>query len=124
MRFRIGIGASIAVLQLAWSAPPEPAALDHGACTAHRVSEALDAIVPADYVTEKLAGDMVFTDEPVWINGDTPHLLFSDTPANVIYPWAEGDVAASVFYVQMYKGEPREAFLGSNGLIPDAEGRQ
>ena len=69
MRFRNGIAASIAVLKLAWSAAPDPAALDHGAGTVHRVSEALDAIVPADYVIEKLAGGMVFTEEPVWIKG-------------------------------------------------------
>ena len=76
----------------------------------HRVSDALDAIIPADSVIEKLAGDMVFTEGPVWIKGDTPHLLFSDIPANVIYRWAEGDTEASVFYDQMYKGKPREVF--------------
>ena len=123
MRFRNCIVASIAMLALACSAPPEPAALDHGAGMVLKVSEALDAIVPADYTIEKLAGEMGFTEGPVWIKGDSPHLLFSDIPANAIYRWAEGDTAASVFYDQMYKGEPREASVGSNGLILDAEGR-
>ncbi|MDE0110657.1 MAG: hypothetical protein OXN96_22865 [Bryobacterales bacterium] len=123
MRFRNGIAASVAVLKLAWSAPPEPATMDHGAGTMHRVSEALGAIVPEDYVIDKLPGDMVFTEEQVWIKGNTPQLLFSDIPPNVIYRWAEGDAADPVFYDQTYRGEPLEAFLGSHGLILDAEGR-
>ena len=123
MRSRNRIATSIAVRKLACSARPEQAAGDHGAGKVHRVSEALDAIVPADYVIEKLAGDMVFTEGPVWINGATPHLLFSDIPANVIYRWAEGDTDASVFYDQVYRGKPRNIFPGSNGLILDVEGR-
>ena len=123
LRLRSGVAASIAVPNLACSAPPEPAAPDHGAGTVQRVSDALDAIIPADCVVEKLAGDMVFTEGPVWVKGDAPHLLFSDIPANVIYRWAEGGTEASVFYDQMYKGVPLDVFPGSNGLILDAEGR-
>ena len=123
MRSQTFIVASVAVMALACAAPPEPAEPDHGAGAVHKVSEALDAIVPADYVIEKLAGDMGFTEGPVWIKGDSPHLLFSDIPANLVYRWAEGDTAASVFYDQMYKGELQDGLLGSNGLILDAEGR-
>lgn len=65
MKFRNGIAASITVPNLACSAPPEPAAPYHGAGTVHRVSDALDAIIPADYVIEKLAGDMGFTEGPL-----------------------------------------------------------
>ena len=123
MRFQTCITSSIALLAMACSAPPEPVEPDHGAGAVLKVSDALDAIVPADYMIEKLAGDMGFTEGPVWVKGDSPHLLFSDIPANRIYRWAEGDATASVFYDQMYKGEPRDALLGSNGLILDADGR-
>lgn len=106
------------------SPPPEETPVDHGAGTVARMSDALDAIVPADYRIEKLAGGLGFTEGPVWVKaGGSPHLLFSDIPANAIYRWAEGDSAASVFYADMYKGEPRDAFVGSNGLILDKQGR-
>lgn len=113
----------VAVLLVAACAtPPEEAAPDHGAGTVVKMSDALDAIVPSDYMIEKLAGDMMFTEGPVWIAGDEPHLLFSDIPANRIYRWAEGDSEASVFYDQMYRGEPRNGLPGSNGLILDKDG--
>ena len=121
-RFRV---LSVAVVALAaCQAPPEeemPA--DQGAGMIQRASDALDAIVAPDATIEKLAGGMMFTEGPVWVKGNVPHLLFSDIPANIIYRWAEGDTEASVFYDRMYRGEPRDAFLGSNGLILDREGR-
>ena len=115
---------SVAVLLAAGcgTVPEEESASDHGAGTVVRNSEAMDSIVPADYTIEKLAGDMGFTEGPVWIGGDDPHLLFSDIPANTIYRWAEGDSEASVFYQGMYKGEPRSTPAGSNGLILDKDG--
>lgn len=100
--------------------PEEPA--DHGEGTVVNIDGALDSIVPEDYVIEKLAGDMRFTEGPVWVKQGGPHLLFSDIPANRIYSWAEGDSAASVFYDQMYKGEGEVPLGGSNGLILDSDG--
>ncbi len=118
-----GILLSAALLSWACAseAPaPEP---EPGSGSVHTASPALDAIVPEGAQIEKLAGGMGFTEGPVWIKGDTPHLLFSDIPANAIYRWAEGDSQASVFYQDMYRGEPREVPSGSNGLILDAQGR-
>ncbi|MDE0123560.1 MAG: SMP-30/gluconolactonase/LRE family protein [Bryobacterales bacterium] len=116
---------SLAVLLLAaCGAPPEPeVAPDPGAGTVLRISDGLDAIVPADAVIEKLAGGMGFTEGPVWVKEPAPQLLFSDIPANNINRWSEGDAEASVFYEGMYKGEPRTTPAGSNGLILDSEGR-
>ncbi len=112
------------VLATACPAPPEEAvAPDPGAGTILKANDALDAIVPPDAMIEKLAGDMMFTEGPVWVKEGGPHLLFSDIPANNIYRWAEGDTEASIFYESMYRGEPRDAFVGSNGLILDIEGR-
>ncbi len=116
--------AVAALLAAACTAPPEPEAEpDSGAGTVLRAGPGLDAIVPADAVIEKLAGGMMFTEGPVWVREGGPHLLFSDIPANSIYRWAEGDTEASVFYEGMYRGEPRDAFVGSNGLNLDRQGR-
>ena len=113
-----------ALMAAACGAPPEPElpAVESSG-TILRVSDALDAIVPPDAEIEKLAGGMMFTEGPVWITEGGPHLLFSDIPANNIYRWAEGDTAASVFYERMYRGEPRDALIGSNGLNLDRQGR-
>ena len=106
------------------SSPPLPEApQEQEAGTVVRMSEALDAIVSEGAKIEKLAGGLGFTEGPVWVVEGGPHLLFSDIPANNIYRWAEGDTEASVFFEGMYRGEPRQASLGSNGLILDAQGR-
>lgn len=104
-------------------APPPEEPSDPGAGTILRLDAQFDSIVSADAVIEKLAGGLMFTEGPVWVKEGGPHLLFSDIPANNIYRWAEGDTEASVFYEAMYRGEPRDGFVGSNGLILDKEGR-
>ena len=114
--------ASLVLVLLAACATPPPPPPDHGAGTVSKQSDALDSIVPADYRIEKLAGGMRFTEGPVWIDGDDPHLLFSDIPANRIYRWSEGDSEATVFYDQMYKGDSEIPLGGSNGLILDKDG--
>ena len=118
----LGIIALSLALACSPSPPPQEESLDPGAGTVVRMSEALDAIVPEGTRIEKLAGGLRFTEGPVWVVEGGPSLLFSDIPANNIYRWSEGDVEASVFYEGMYRGEPRQASLGSNGLILDAQG--
>ena len=119
----LGVIALSVALACSSSPPPQEAIEDPGAGTVVRIGEALDAIVPEGARIEKLAGGMRFTEGPVWVVEGGPHLLFSDIPANNIFRWAEGDAEASIFYEGMYRGEPREGFLGSNGLILDSEGR-
>ncbi len=97
--------------------------MDHGFGTVAKMHDALDAIVPTNYKIEKLAGEMIFTEGPVWIEEGGPHLLFSDIPANAILRWAPGDTSASVYHSDIYTGELREGFLGSNGLTLDRQGR-
>ena len=111
-------------LNFACSAPqsaPEPEP-DHGAGTVLKVSDALDAIVPADYKIEKLVADLQFLEGPLWIKSGGPHLIFSDVPGNNIYQWMEGDAQASVFRADVYQGDT-EGLAGSNGLNLDREGR-
>ena len=97
---------------------------DHGAGTVVKLDPALDAIVPADYKIEKLADGFMFTEGPLWIGGDDPHLLFSDVRGNAVYNWNAGSGAVSNFRKPVFKGEYEEGqFVGSNGLTHDPQGR-
>jgi gluconolactonase len=87
-----------------------------------RLDPAMDQIAISGAQIEKLAGGFIFTEGPVWItNGN--YLLFSDVPGNVIYKWSPGgkpsDYRRPVFPGQV----PQGAFLGSNGLTLDKQGR-
>ena len=76
--------------------------------------EAFAEIIPGDARLEKLAGDMKFTEGPVWIPGERGGmLLFSDIPSDVIHKWTRAD-GLGVF---------RNPSRGANGNTIDAEGR-
>jgi gluconolactonase len=88
-----------------------------------RRDPAIDAIVPAGPVAEKVAGGFLFTEGPVWV--PEGHLLFSDPNANVIYRWSP-DGQVSVFRTKSgYSGVDVADYAqpGSNGLALDREGR-
>jgi gluconolactonase len=94
-----------------------------GAGKVAKLDAALDAIVPAGANIEKLAGGFAFTEGPVWIKDG--YLLFSDIPNNVINKWTP-DGKVTVFRKPSgYDGTdaPAGAFIGSNGLTLDKEGR-
>ena len=95
---------------------------DTGAGSVLRVDAALDALVPADYRIEKLHGDFVFTEGPVWVKAGGPYLLFSDVPGNAIYKWTP-DGQLSDFMNPVFEGEAEGRSVGSNGLTIDSEGR-
>ena len=44
-------------------------------------------LIPDDAKVEKLAGDMQFTEGPVWTNADGGYLVFSDIPTNELKKW-------------------------------------
>ncbi len=88
-----------------------------------RLDPALDEIVPPAAKIEKLAGGFTFTEGPVWTREG--YLLFSDIPHNVIRKWTP-DGQVTVFLEKSgYEGTdaPAGAFIGSNGLTLDSEGR-
>ncbi len=88
-----------------------------------RVDPALDAIVPAGLMVEKLAGGFLFTEGPVWVPDG--YLLFSDPNANTIYRWTQ-DGQVSVFRTKSgYSGFDVAEYgqPGSNGITLDSEGR-
>ena len=102
----------------ACGAPDQPA----GAGDILRVDARLDALVPADARIEKLADGFVFTEGPVWIQGES-RLLFSDVRANTIYQWTEAE-GASTFIDPVFEGDVTgRRSISSNGLTLDAEGR-
>jgi gluconolactonase len=88
-----------------------------------RLDPALDAIVPASPVIERLATGFVFTEGPVW--HPAGYLLFSAPNENEIWRVTDdGDL--SVYRTKSgYTGIDIAAYgqPGSNGLTLDAEGR-
>jgi gluconolactonase len=88
-----------------------------------RVDPALDKLVPPAAKIEKLAGGFQFTEGPVWVKDGGGHLLFSDIPANAILKWTP-DGKVTTFRKPVFPGTfPSGQFIGSNGLILDAQGR-
>lgn len=88
-----------------------------------RADPAINRIVPPAAAIEKLAGGYTFTEGPVWTREGS--LLFSDIPNNVIHKWTP-DGKVTVFRKPSgYDGTdaPAGAFIGSNGLTLDRQGR-
>jgi len=99
--------------QVAWETPFEIVRRD----------SALDAIVPPDAKLEKVAGDFIFTQGPVWVHAG--YLLFSSPNTNAIYRWSP-DGTVNVFRVNSgYSGFDVGEYTqpGSTGLTFDTEGR-
>jgi gluconolactonase len=88
-----------------------------------RADPALDRIVPAGAAIEKLAGGFGFTEGPIWTRDGA--LLFSDIPNNTIHRWTPDGKVAPFRKPSGYDGNdaPAGAFIGSNGLTMDKEGR-
>ena len=73
---------------------------------------------PLEGNVEVIASGYIWTEGPVWVGGETGHLLFSDVPGNAIYMW-DGKRTTAFLAPSGYQGFPipttlREA--GSNGL--------
>ncbi|MCC6393195.1 MAG: SMP-30/gluconolactonase/LRE family protein [Bryobacterales bacterium] len=88
-----------------------------------RFDPAIDELIPQDAIIEKLAGGFTFTEGPIWFREG--YLLFSDIPENTIYKWAPSG-GVTVFRRPSGfdgTGAPKGAFIGSNGLTLDKEGR-
>jgi gluconolactonase len=114
-------GALLALVAAAACGAPDQA-VGPGAGVILRVDPRLDALVPADARIEKLADGFVFTEGPVWIQGES-RLLFSDVRANTIYQWTEAE-GASTFIDPVFEGDVTgRRSISSNGLTLDAEGR-
>ena len=84
---------------------------------------ALKDIVPADAKIEKLAGGFAFTEGPIWMKDG--FVLFSDIPNNSIMKWTPDGKVSTFRKPSGYTGPPAPAgaYVGSNGLTLDREGR-
>ena len=100
-----------------------------------RVEPALDSIVPSNATLEKVAGDLLHLEGPVWVR-QGGYLLFSDMDANVIYKWSPADGKLTVFLENSgfatqealrlateENGGKQLLDRGSNGLTVDPQGR-
>jgi gluconolactonase len=85
--------------------------------------DALDAIVPAGAQVEKLAGGFAFTEGPIWF--DDGYLIFSDIPNNAMHKWTPDGKVVLFRKPSGYalNDEPAGAFIGSNGMTRDHQGR-
>lgn len=100
-----------------------------------RLEPALDEIVASDAKMEKVAGDLLHLEGPVWVR-QGGYLLFSDMDANVIYKWSPADGKVTVFLknsgfatqdalklAQAKAGGQALLDIGSNGITVDPQGR-
>ena len=93
-----------------------------------RADPALDEIVTPGTKIEKLAGEFLFTEGPVWVPRTTDsdgYLLFSDPNNNLIYRWTP-DGQLSIYRTKSgYAGADIGEYgqPGSNGLTLDQEAR-
>ena len=92
-----------------------------GAGTLVRIDPAMDALVPADALIEKLSGGFAFTEGPVW-HRRFGHLMFSDLRSNAIHIWDDAE-GLSTFMQPVFEGESETSSVGSNGLNIDSQGR-
>lgn len=112
-RSLLGICLGAALAQASWAASGKIV----------RLSPEVDAIVPTDAKVEQIATITGFSEGPVWTHKG--YLLFSDIPGNAIMKWTP-DGNLSVFRKPSgYDGKdaPPGAFIGSNGLTLDQQGR-
>lgn len=88
-----------------------------------RIDPALDALVPASAKMERIADGHDFTEGPLYFRDG--YLLFSDIPRNTIYKWTPDGKVVEFRKPSGYDGTdaPAGAFIGSNGLTMDKEGR-
>lgn len=89
-----------------------------------KLDPAIDQIVPANLVVEKVAsGFNKWTEGPVWTRSNM--LLFAEIPGNSIIQWAPGQSAKIFIHPSGYTGsEPfKGGEPGSNGMTLDARGR-
>src|SRR5271163_4790578 len=95
------------------------------AVTVERLDPALDLLVPAKPVVEKVGTGPGFkwTEGPVWMPAG--YLLFAEIPSNSIRKWTPGAGVSVFMQPSGYKGSAPFAGPepGSNGMTIDSHGR-
>lgn len=88
-----------------------------------RLDSALDAIVSGSPRLERIATGFSFTEGPIYVREG--YLLFSDIPGNAIHRWTPSEGVSEFRQRSGYDRDdaPPGAFIGSNGITLDCEGR-
>ena len=88
-----------------------------------RLDPALDDLVPAGAVLEKVVDGFEFTEGPVWMPGTDARLYFSDIPGNKTYSWTDAGGLSTIIDPVFADDADEGTFIGSNGLGIDASGK-
>jgi len=93
------------------------------AATVVRFDSSVDAIVPAHLRAERIATGFLFTEGPIYFREG--YLLFSDIPGNVMRRWTPTEGITEFRRPSGYDKDdaPAGAFIGSNGMTIDPQGR-
>jgi gluconolactonase len=84
-----------------------------------RLDPALDALIDADAVVEKVLDGLIWSEGPCWVGGADGHLLISDVRGNAIHRWSEADGGSVWRSPSGFEGgeDPGLREPGTNGLI-------
>src|SRR4051794_4199197 len=92
-----------------------------GVGSIERLDPALDAILPATAIIEKIGGGFNFTEGPLW-RADG-HLWFSDVTGNVVRSITPGgEVKVLIEKAGGETNAPAGSFIGPNGMAADKDG--
>jgi gluconolactonase len=95
--------------------------LDSSPLKIDRLDPAIDGIVPAGAMLERVATGFTWVEGPVWDHGS---LFFADITSNSIRRWTPGTGASIFLKPSGYKGSDAYGLEpGSNGMTLDALGR-
>lgn len=131
MKFALHTAAALSVLLMASAcsqekkaeAPAEAAATAPVAAegtSIQRLDPALDAIIPANAVLEKVTGGYKFVEGPAWVHNE---LWFSDLSGNKLFALgADGKVRELMDKSGGLDSFPDTQFKGSNGIAVDKDG--
>lgn len=117
------ICVAVAVVGCRQAEAPAPAAPPPtGVGSIIRLDPALDAVVPADAIIEKVAGGFQFTEGPLWRPAES-RLWFSDVVGNVLRAVTpDGQVEVLMENAGGNSTAPAGSYIGSNGLLADQDG--
>ncbi len=108
--------------QQAPAPPPAEATAPASAGSVVRLDPALDALVPADAVVEKVASGFGFTEGPLWRPSED-RLWFSDVVGNALRAVTPaGEATTLIENSGGISTAPAGSFVGSNGLLADDDG--
>jgi len=84
-----------------------------------RLDPALDALIDADAVVEKVLDGLIWSEGPCWVGGPDGYLLISDVRGNAIHRWSEADGGSVWLRPSGYEGgeDPGLREPGTNGLL-------